>query len=121
MSDSPLRLRRFLRHGTMPQLAAFEAVLRLGSVTRAADTLCMAQPTVSGHLRKLSDSLGITLFEPQGRQLVPTPAALALRTAVGEVFDSLDRVASELDALRPPPLLGAATSLARLPATAAMA
>ena len=100
----------------MPQLAAFEAVLRLGSVTRAADTLCMAQPTVSGHLRKLSDALGITLFEPQGRHLVPTAAALALRTAVGEVFDSLGRAEQALDALRPGP-----QSPLRLPAGAAMA
>ena len=100
----------------MPQLAAFEAVLRLGSVTRAADTLCMAQPTVSGQLRKLSDALGITLFEPQGRHLVPTAAALALRTAVGEVFDSLGRAEQALDALRPGP-----QSPLRLPAGAAMA
>lgn len=116
MPAPPRRLRRYLRHGTMPQLAAFEAVLRLGSVTRAADTLCMAQPTVSGHLRKLSDALGITLFEARGRHLVPTPAALALRTAVGEVFDSLDRAELALDALRPGP-----QSPLRLPAGAAMA
>ena len=58
--------RRYLRHGTLPQLAAFEAVVRLGSVTRAADALCMAQPTLSGHLRKLSESLDIQLFEQHG-------------------------------------------------------
>ena len=109
------RLRRYLRHGTMPQLAAFDAVLREGSVTRAADSLCMAQPTVSGHLRKLSETLGLALFEPQGRQLSPTPAAWALQAAVDEVFEALARVEAELDALRPLP-----ESPARLPAAAAM-
>ncbi len=55
----PEQLRRYLRHGLMPQLAAFDAVMRLGSVTRASRALHMAQPTVSGHLRKLSDALGV--------------------------------------------------------------
>ena len=109
------QLRRYLRHGTMPQLAAFDAVLRLGSVSRAADTLCLAQPTVSGHLRKLSETLGLALFEPQGRHLVPTPAALALQTAVEVVFEALARVEAELDALRPPLKLRV-----RSPATAPM-
>ena len=116
MQASTQRLRRYLRHGTMPQLAAFEAVLRLGSVTRAADTLCLAQPTVSGHLRKLSETLGLALFEPQGRHLAPTPAARALQAAVAQVFEALARVETELDALRPPP-----ESPARLPAAAPMA
>ena len=115
MQASSQRLRRYLRHGTMPQLAAFEAVLRLGSVTRAADILCMAQPTVSGHLRKLSETLGLVLFKPQGRQLVPTAAALTLQAAVAKVFEALVRVEVELDALRP-----AAAAKPRLPARCAM-
>ena len=115
MQASTQRLRRYLRNGTMPQLAAFDAVLRLGSVTRAADTLCVAQPTVSGHLRKLSETLGLALFTPQGRQLAPTPAALVLQAAVDQVFEALARVETELEALRPLP-----QSRARLPATAHM-
>ena len=31
----PRPSRRYLRHGMLPQLAAFEAVVRLGSCTRA--------------------------------------------------------------------------------------
>ena len=115
MQTSSQRRRRYLRHGTMPQLAALDAVLKLGSVSRAADTLCLAQPTVSGHLRKLSETLGLALFEPQGRQLLPTAAALALQAAVDEIFEALDRVEAELEALRPAP-----TSLSRLPAAVPM-
>ena len=40
------RIRRYLRHGLLPQLAVFEAVSRLGSYTRAAEELFVAQPTV---------------------------------------------------------------------------
>ena len=100
MTTTARRLRRYLRHGMLPQLAAFDAVLRLGSVTRAADSLAMAQPTVSGHLRKLSEVIGLPLFVPHGRQLVPTEAGWALHAAVCEMFDSLQRVDGVLGAMR---------------------
>lgn len=92
--------RRYLRHGTLPQLAAFEAVVRLGSVTRAADALCMAQPTLSGHLRKLSESLDVQLFEQQGKRLVPTDAAQVLLQGAHEVFDAIARCDRMLADLR---------------------
>ena len=87
----PSPARRYLRHGMLPQLAAFEAVVRLGSATRAAETLYMAQPTMSGHLRRLSEALGVRLFELRGKRLVPTDAALVLLSAAHEVFASLER------------------------------
>ena len=87
----PYPSRRYLRHGMLPQLAAFEAVVRLGSATRAAEALCIAQPTLSGHLRKLSEALGVRLFDLRGKRLVPTEAAQTLLQAVGEVFATLDR------------------------------
>ncbi|MBC7481144.1 MAG: LysR family transcriptional regulator [Rhizobacter sp.] len=96
----PWHSRRYQRHGMLPQLVAFEAVVRLGSVTRAADALYMAQPTVSGHLRKLAEALGVRLFVMRGKHLVPTDAALALLTAANEVFDALDRCEQVLATLR---------------------
>jgi DNA-binding transcriptional LysR family regulator len=47
---SRARLRRYFRHGLLPQLMVFEAVARLGGVTRAAEELHLAQPTVSMQL-----------------------------------------------------------------------
>ena len=96
----PKRLRRYLRHGLMPQLAAFDAVMRLGSVTRASEALHMAQPTVSGHLRKLSDALGVTLFRCDGRRMVPTPPAQALHAGTREVFAALQGIECALEPLR---------------------
>ena len=93
-------LRRYLRHGTLPQLAAFEAVIRLGSATRAAQALCVAQPTISGHLKKLGDALGVRLFVLQGKRLVPTAAALALLAATDEVSAVLARCEQTLDSYR---------------------
>jgi len=95
-------LRRYFRHGTLPQLAAFEATIRLGSASRAAQALCIAQPTVSGHLRKLGDALDVRLFEVRGKRLVPTAAALALLEAAHEVSAALARCERTLAALRRP-------------------
>lgn len=95
----PIPSRRYLRHGMLPQLAAFEAVVRLGSATRAAEALCMAQPTLSGHLRKLSEALDVRLFDVQGKRHVPTAAALVLLQAGHEVFATLARCEQELAGL----------------------
>jgi DNA-binding transcriptional LysR family regulator len=96
----PLPSRRYLRNGMLPQLAAFEAVVRLGSATRAAEALCVAQPTLSGQLRKLSEALGVRLFALQGKRLVPTDAALVLLQTAHEVFAALDRCEPALAGLR---------------------
>jgi len=93
-------LRRYLRHGTLPQLAAFEAVVRLGSATRAAEALCVAQPTISGQLKKLADALGVRLFDLHGKRLVPTAAALALLEATHEVSAVLARCEQTLGTYR---------------------
>ena len=96
------RLQRFLRHGTMTQLAAFYAVIRLGSVTQAADALCVAQPTLSGHLRKLSEALEVTLFVARGKRLEPTDAARVLLETVQQVFAAFEQCDQSLTALRLP-------------------
>lgn len=127
MSTPPQALpsRRYLRHGMLPQIAAFEAVMRLGNATRAASALCIAQPTLSGHLRKLSDALGVRLFVIQGRRLVPTVDAQVLLQTAHEVFAALDRceqvLACQQDRTRPqrcgaePPAGRAADSVAARP------
>jgi len=97
---SPYPLRRYVRHGMLPQLATLEAVVLLGSATRAAEALCLAQPTLSGHLRKLSEALDVQLFEMQGRHLKPTDAALVLLQATREVSAALERCERTLERLR---------------------
>jgi DNA-binding transcriptional LysR family regulator len=79
-------LRRYLRHGMLPQLMVFEAVARLGSVTRAGEELHLAQPTVSMQLRKLQDALGLRLVEWRGRRMELTEAGRELHRSCTEVF-----------------------------------
>lgn len=92
--------RQFLRHGTLPQMAVFEAIVRLGSFTRAAQEMHLAQPTVSGLVRKLSDAAGAPLFERVGRHVVPTAAGRRLYVTAAAVCGALERAGIELAALR---------------------
>jgi len=101
MSTTKL-LRRYFRHGILPQLLVFEAVARLGSVTRAAAALHLAQPTVSVQLKKLADALDVALFEPDGRRLRLTAAGRSLCESCAELRECLSRTDERLAAWREP-------------------
>ena len=94
------KIRRYLKHGTLRQLSVFEAVARLGSFTRAAEELHMAQPTVSVQIRKLSESMGLPLFEHAGRKIRLTAAGAALEDACHELFATLARLENRAGELR---------------------
>lgn len=94
--------RRFFRHGLLPQLLVFEAVARLGSVTRAAEELHLAQPTVSLQLKKLAETLEVALFEQRGRRLHLTGAGQELRATCAELLQCLARAEEKLAAWRKP-------------------
>lgn len=93
-------LRRYFRHGLLPQLIVFEAVARHGGVTKAAEKLHLAQPTVSIQLKKLAETLDLRLFEQRGRQLHLTTAGRELLSACEELIELLLRTESRLAALR---------------------
>lgn len=96
-------LRRYLKHGTLPQLRVFEAVVRHGSFTRAAEELHMSQPTVSIQIRKLAETVGMPLFEQMGKRIHPTSAARELYGACQEIFRTLsdvDRSITDLQGLK---------------------
>lgn len=97
---SASRIRRYLRNGTASQLMVFDAIVRLGSFTRAAEELHMAQPTVSAQVRKLSEAIGLPLFEQIGKRVYPTQAGLHLQAACAEVFGAFERMEDALGDLR---------------------
>lgn len=84
-------LRRFFRHGLFPQLVAFEASVRLGSVTRAGHELSLAQPTVSCMLRKLSDTMGGPVTELRDRRIVATALGEELLALCHDLFAAFHR------------------------------
>lgn len=78
-----------IRYATLRQLQIFEASVRLGSFSRAAEELFVTQPTVSMQIKKLSDALGLPLFEQVGRNVRPTEIGNDLYEACRRIFESL--------------------------------
>lgn len=78
-----------IRYATLRQLQIFEASVRLGSFSRAAEELFVTQPTVSMQIKKLSDALGVPLFEQIGRKVRPTEVGDELYSACRNIFESL--------------------------------
>jgi LysR family glycine cleavage system transcriptional activator len=73
----------------LPSLRAFEAVARTGSVSRAAEELCVSQSSVSQHIQKLEDWLGIELIERMGRGIRLTGAGESFKAKVSEAFNAI--------------------------------
>jgi DNA-binding transcriptional LysR family regulator len=78
-----------IRHATLRQLQVLEAIVRLGSFTRAAEELFLTQPTVSMQIKKLADSMGLPLFEHVGRNVRPTEAGMELYHSCRKIFETL--------------------------------
>ena len=67
-------------------LLYFWMVAKKGSIARACEELRLAQPTISGQLRALEESLGEKLFTRQGRRLVLTEAGQVVYRYAEEIF-----------------------------------
>ena len=94
------KIRRYLKHGMLPQLRVFEAVARLGSFTRAAEELHLAQPTVSIQIRKLTETIGVPLLEQGAKCVHPTEAGRQIYAAYQEIFGTLAAVEERLSEMR---------------------
>lgn len=84
------------RHSTLRQLQVFEAVARLGSFTRAAEELFLAQPTVSMQLKKLTDTIGLPLLEQVGIRIQLTDTGREVYAACQEVLGALANLEMKL-------------------------
>src|SRR5215212_4147392 len=67
-------------------LLYFWAVARYGSVVRASAELRLAQPTISGQVRRLEQVLGEKLFDRVGRNLVLTDVGRTVFRYADEIF-----------------------------------
>lgn len=73
-------------------LRVFDEVMTERSLTRAAQKLSITQPAVSNALQRLREALGDELIKRSGREMVPTPRALALWPAVRDALRQLQEV-----------------------------
>ncbi len=77
-------------------LRIFEAVGRLGSLTRAAEELGMSQPAVSYQIRRVEDRLGVPLIRRMHRGSVLSEAGERLYRAVSSGLQAIDHAAHEI-------------------------
>ena len=76
------------------QLRAFVSIVKLGTLTRAAEALFLSQPTVTLQLQALERELGVPLLERRRRRINLTDAGEALyelARPLVEGWDNLDR------------------------------
>ena len=93
-------IRRYFKHGTLPQLRLFEAIARLGTFARAAQELHMAQPTASLQIKKLTATVGVPLFEQVGKRVYLTEAGRRLQETCGELFRVFEALEESLADMR---------------------
>ena len=81
-------------------IEVFRAIMKLGTVTSAADALGTSQPTVTRELSRLESSLGFTLFERRRQRLVPTARAHRLYKEIQSTFSGLEKLNQFVAGLR---------------------
>jgi len=96
------------------QLEAFRSTMRTGSITAAADSLHISQPSVSRLIADLERSVGFPLFRRAGRGIVATVEARRFHQAIERMFIGMDRLQDLADTIRS--TAGGAVSLGIIPA-----
>jgi LysR family transcriptional regulator, low CO2-responsive transcriptional regulator len=89
-----------LNQATLNQLKIFEAVARNGSFSEAAKELFMSQPNVSLHIKQLTKSVGLPLFEKVGKYSYLTPAGRELYTTCQQTFNFLAQFETKMANLK---------------------
>lgn len=97
----------------LQHLRYFLAVIDLGSVSRAAESLGVTQPTLSVALQRLEHEFGARLFAPDGRGIKPLAGAKILEGKARMALRALSDARRELSGATPAgPKVGLLHSLA---------
>lgn len=88
------------RIGTFRQLEILLAVAETGGIVAAAERLHLSQPSVSMQMRKLSDGIGLPLYEIAGRRITLTHAGEMVVAHAREIFECTDRLETSLRQLQ---------------------
>ncbi len=77
-------------------LANFIKILELGSVSRAADNLHIAQPALSNQLASLEEELQVTLFDRSSQGVQPTAAGMTLYRHAQIILKHVDEASNQV-------------------------
>jgi len=103
---------------TLRQIQVFLAVAELGSFTKAAERLKLAQPALSQNVRELEHELGLRLFDRTTRKVELTSGGQEFQSSARLIMEDLERAVRNAHAtserqrgrlmIASPPLLAAA-------------
>jgi DNA-binding transcriptional LysR family regulator len=82
------------------QIEAFNAVVRSGSVTKAADNLAVSQPAVTKLIQAFEESCRFKLFNRETGRLLPTPEAFMLYEETSRLGDGVSRIQRVAQSIR---------------------
>src|SRR4030095_14608966 len=85
----------------LSDLKIFSAVVREGSVTRAAQRLHRVQSNVTTRIRQLEDDLGVALFIREGKRLHLAPAGQVLLDYADRLLVLADEATAAVQDPRP--------------------
>ncbi|MGN0508868.1 MAG: LysR family transcriptional regulator, partial [Ruminococcus sp.] len=77
-------------------LKYFLAVAREQSISAAADSLFLSQPTLSRQLKELEEELGKQLFIRGNRKITLTEEGVLLRKRAEEIMELISRTEKEI-------------------------
>jgi len=82
------------------QLRVFQAAVKGGGFTRAAEALHLSQSTVSQHIKQLEDTLGCPLFLRVGKRVIVNEAGNVLLQYAERIFRDLKNAEMAVRELR---------------------
>ena len=85
---------------TLRQMRLFLALAETGSVTKAANAMHVTQPTASMQLQKITESVGLPLFEVISKKVHLTEAGLELARSARIIANEWEAFDQKMDAIR---------------------
>jgi DNA-binding transcriptional LysR family regulator len=83
-------------------LRVFDAVYRVGGVSRAAEVLHVTPGAVSQQIKQLESMMGVALIRKSGRGIELTDAGVLLAMRMSDLFDRVEAVLDEVVAIGNP-------------------
>ncbi len=74
------------------QIEAFVNVVKYKSFSKAAEATFLTQPTISVHIRRLEDELGVILLDRQGKEITVTPMGKTFYKYATEILATREQV-----------------------------
>ncbi len=81
-------------------LKYFLAVAELGSITKAANSMHLTQPTLSRQLQDLENEFGQKLFVRGSKNIILTPEGMILRKRAKEIIELVEKAENEFSSIK---------------------